>query len=1722
LEGVATLGSHRFDALIITALLDELEPVLAYGEGGRGAWTTHKDPDGFPYHYRELPREADGQPLRIAAASFDEMGETATAGRAAALVKHLDPACLAMCGICAGKKADVTLGDVIVADRVYSYDHGKILAKREEDGSRSEELYHDIKTFNLKEAWRVDAAYFTRDLSWTADLVKSRPLSRETQERWLLRTLLEHEQHGTPAPDAHPEREACCPALDALWDRLRLPEHGLLVKTRGVLALTEEGRGIAIELARKYPKGLPKDRAFKIHVGPIATGKVVRKDPELFGDLEKLVRKTMGAEMEAAAIGAIGAQLHRQALIVKAVSDYGDGDKDDAFREFATRASAQVLLRLLLRNLEPSTVEETEEPGLHGSGSLPSSRVELVRGDDLLSRVKTVAELRARAHAPGETLEIRRFRTRPPIGGYLQVSRAQGPFTSQFPIAAVEQATPEVLDAFLAEVDARYRRADPGVRSTLVYSGAPPQAGVLTKAVEKRVLLQSFTQYQGLIDFTGYLDRQIDRLAKDPIYPPELYIEQRAVLSPGDGELETADALSDLTRLLDSPHGRFVLVLGDFGTGKTFMLHELARRLSLARGPVTPVLIELRAIEKAPQLDALISQHLAQAGMDRIDLPAFRYMLSEGRIALLFDGFDELVLRVSSYERAVEHFATLLQAAQGEAKVVITSRTQHFYSDDQVKLELARQASTTRGYRLLKLQRFDQRQIQRFLVHLLGSEDKARQRFHLLDNVQDLMGLSGNPRMLGFIADIPEKDLLEAQKRNKTITSAGLYEFLIRRWLDHEFKRAHPKGALPGLTVEQRWKAATELALVLWRRAGHCVNINELPPELTSAVAELAKHELDSAGVTHQIGSGTLLVRDDESNFSFIHQSVLEWFVSWTVAQSITQQAPAVALEKQEISALMADFIWGLAGRDETERWARSMIASKAAGTLGKNAVLLLQRLEVKLQGTLSFKGQDLSGQDFSKQNLRGADFTDANLTGASFAGADLTGTSLVRAKLRRADLSEAALDQADLREADLSEARLFKTRAIGAQLAGATLREAKLVQARFDPVALAIAEQSGAALPEKHLPAPMVSAVSPCFAVAVSPDGTLLASGHDSSIRIWHLETGTERRTLSGHQGAVRSVAFSPDGKTLASGSDDASVRLWEVASGSERRVLMGHLFSVWSVAFSPDSKTLASGSVDTTVRLWEVASGSEHRVLKGHSQRVFSVAFSPDGKTLASGSDDASVRLWEVASSSERRVLKGHSQRVLSVAFSPDGKMLASGSEDATVRLWEVASGSERRILKGHLFSVWSVAFSPDGKTLASGSVDDTVRLWEVASGSERCVLKGHSHSVRSVAFFPDGKMLASGSADATVRLWEVASGSERRILKGHSQSVLCVAFSPDGKTLASGSEDDTVRLWEVASGSERRVLKGHSQSVLCVAFSPDGKMLASGSADDTVRLWEVASGSERRVLKGHSFSVLCVAFSPDGKTLASGSEDNAVRLWEVASGSEYRVLKGHSQRVRSVAFSPDGKTLASGSEDNAVRLWEVASGSERRVLMGHLFSVLCVAFSPDGKTLASGSVDTTVRLWEVASGSERRVLMGHSQRVWCVAFSPDGKTLASGSEDDTVRLWEVASGSERRVLIGHSHSVRNVAFSPDGKTLASSSTDGTVRLWNSLTGACFAVLVSLDEGWVAFTPEGRYQFQGTLGGAFWHAVGLCRFEPGELDPYLSPPLRVPDGELLYSLPG
>jgi WD40 repeat protein len=252
----------------------------------------------------------------------------------------------------------------------------------------------------------------------------------------------------------------------------------------------------------------------------------------------------------------------------------------------------------------------------------------------------------------------------------------------------------------------------------------------------------------------------------------------------------------------------------------------------------------------------------------------------------------------------------------------------------------------------------------------------------------------------------------------------------------------------------------------------------------------------------------------------------------------------------------------------------------------------------------------------------------------------------------------------------------------------------------------------------------------------------------------------------LTSDGGAVTSVAFSADGRTLATGNADGTTRLWDMASHRQIAALTGPTGPVDSVAFRPDGKTLATGGADARVRLGDVATHRPGGSLPtGPTAPVSSVAFSPDGATLAAGSANG-VWLWGLPTScncltspTSAARLTGPAGAVNSVAFSPDGATLAAGSGDGTVQLWDMATEQQIATLTRHHGTVTSVAFSPDGTTLAAGSGDGTVQLWDMATHRQIATLTSPTGTVTSVAFSRDGKTLAASRADHTVRLWDVA---------------------------------------------------------------------------------------------------------------------------------------------------------------------------------------------------------------------------------------------------------------------------------------------------------------------------------------------------------------------------
>jgi WD40 repeat protein len=117
-------------------------------------------------------------------------------------------------------------------------------------------------------------------------------------------------------------------------------------------------------------------------------------------------------------------------------------------------------------------------------------------------------------------------------------------------------------------------------------------------------------------------------------------------------------------------------------------------------------------------------------------------------------------------------------------------------------------------------------------------------------------------------------------------------------------------------------------------------------------------------------------------------------------------------------------------------------------------------------------------------------------------------------------------------------------------------------------------------------------------------------------------------------HNGWIRNLAVSHDGKLLATASRDGLVRLWDAQTGKQVAEIADHKEDVYSVAFSPDDKTLASGDFMGTIKLWDVATRKHLRDLDGKNFSALErlqdcggvriLLFTDGGKTLlAAGSE-------------------------------------------------------------------------------------------------------------------------------------------------------------------------------------------------------------------------------------------------------------------------------------------------------------------------------------------------------------------------------------------------------------------------------------------------------------------------------------------------------------------
>lgn len=369
---------------------------------------------------------------------------------------------------------------------------------------------------------------------------------------------------------------------------------------------------------------------------------------------------------------------------------------------------------------------------------------------------------------------------------------------------------------------------------------------------------------------------------------------------------------------------------------------------------------------------------------------------------------------------------------------------------------------------------------------------------------------------------------------------------------------------------------------------------------------------------------------------------------------------------------------------------------------------------------------------------------------------------------------------------------------------------------------------------------------------------------------------------TLSGHQGAILAIAFSPDGKRLASGAGDNTVRFWDLNTETPKMVGDTHKNWVLCLSWSPCGKYLASGSMDNTVQLWDAETGKAiGKPLVGHTKWITCLAWEPvhlayPCTRLCSSSKDGMVKVWNVVQRTCQYTFSTHSDAVAAVRWSGDGTII-TGSRDRTIRLWSSAEGKLLNTLQGHAHWINTLALSTD-YVLRTGPFDHEGKIPDGVSPKDAALAK-----YKDALLIAGPEMLVSGSDDFTMYLW-CLSASHKPVarLTGHQQVVNHVQFSPDGRYIASASFDKSVKLWSGSTGKFLTSFRGHVGSVYQVSWSADSRLILSASKDSTAKIWEVKSRKMKMDLPGHADEVFAIDWSPTGDRAASGGRDMNLKLW------------------------------------------------------------------------------------------------------------------------------------------------------------------------------------------------------------------------------------------------
>ena len=504
------------------------------------------------------------------------------------------------------------------------------------------------------------------------------------------------------------------------------------------------------------------------------------------------------------------------------------------------------------------------------------------------------------------------------------------------------------------------------------------------------------------------------------------------------------DRHNDLERYVDwwleQPIREHVSILGEFGTGKTWFTLRLAhdrlaayhaaRQSRRPRGRY-PLLVQLRDYAKAVSVDSLLSEFFFdhfEVGLP--SMKAFRVLNRMGRFLLIFDGFDEMARKVD-YQKVVDNFWELAKVVVPGSKAVLTCREEHFRYAREAREVLAghEMASTANivlvppRFDVIHLEPFDPPRVRRAIVARQGEPAGTRTADLVLSHPA-LADLVRRPVMIEMVLDS-----LDDIKDRPSLVASQVYLYATDRQM-----RKNIKEERTFTSMTEKVLFLSELAWEMHRTDTLKLHYKLFPDRIREVFGDRVK-EAEKDHWHYDLMGQTLLVRDEEGNYSFAHRGLVEYFTAYRLLAQVDAISPEfIARYRDEPGGPSpAEIIRERAPSDPLPTWGAAplhpnLVAFLAEMASGKDPLMrLIDWTKGKEEGQAGYVGGNAATVlvRIDPAALEGADVAGASLREARLQGARLRGLEAARVDLRGADLIVCDLSGSNLQGAKMDGARV-------------------------------------------------------------------------------------------------------------------------------------------------------------------------------------------------------------------------------------------------------------------------------------------------------------------------------------------------------------------------------------------------------------------------------------------------------------------------------------------------------------------------------------------------------------------------------------------------------------------------------------------------------------------------------------------------------------------------